>query len=316
MPTPRFRTLAAARLATSEIISPAVSALFGGEGGASAIATRQVPVARLTPMPGQPHQPFNPAGLSSLAQSIAEHGVLEPILVRPIGSGGYQIIAGERRWRAAILAGLERIPAVIREMDDLTALQTALGEDLQRRAHEIGAPIATPAPVEAAPVLAHATANATVPLLTLPVAQQIVAEPAPVVVAAVVETPIVAAPIVAAPIVTAPIVAAPIVAAPVIAAPIVAAPVATAPIVAAPVASVAVEPVVVASVTETSDALALEREDDLLDRIGAIWARARDLVGLVESERGDLSSYDRERARKALLSIRIAADNSATLLRD
>ena len=87
MPTPRFRTLAAARLATSEIISPAVSALFDGEGGASAIATRQVPVARLTPMPGQPHQPFNPADLSALAQSIAEHGVLEPILVRPIGSG-------------------------------------------------------------------------------------------------------------------------------------------------------------------------------------------------------------------------------------
>ena len=293
MPTPRFRTLAAARLATSEIISPAVSALFGGEGGASAIATRQVPVARLTPMPGQPHQPFNPADLSALAQSIAEHGVLEPILVRPIGSGGYQIIAGERRWRAAILSGLERIPAVIREMDDLTALQTALGEDLQRRAHEISAPSATPAPVETAPVLAHATANATVPLLTLPVAQQIVAEPAPVVVAPIVETPIVAAHAVAAPIVAAPVVA-----------------------VAAAVAPVVAEPVAVAPVTETSDALTLEPEDDLLDRIGAIWARARDLAGLVESERGDLSSYDRERARKALLSIRIAADNSATLLRD
>ena len=293
MPTPRFRTLAAARLATSEIISPAVSALFDGEGGASAIATRQVPVARLTPMPGQPHQPFNPADLSALAQSIAEHGVLEPILVRPIGSGGYQIIAGERRWRAAILSGLERIPAVIREMDDLTALQTALGEDLQRRAHEISAPSATPAPVETAPVLAPATANATVPLLTLPVAQQIVAEPAPVVVAPIVETPIVAAPAVAAPIVAAPVVA-----------------------VAAAVAPVVAEPVAVAPVTETSDALTLEPEDDLLDRIGAIWARARDLAGLVESERGDLSSYDRERARKALLSIRIAADNSATLLRD
>ena len=293
MPTPRFRTLAAARLATSEIISPAVSALFDGEGGASAIATRQVPVARLTPMPGQPHQPFNPADLSALAQSIAEHGVLEPILVRPIGSGGYQIIAGERRWRAAILSGLERIPAVIREMDDLTALQTALGEDLQRRAHEISAPSATPAPVETAPVLAHATANATVPLLTLPVAQQIAAEPAPVVVAPIVETPIVAAPAVAAPIVAAPVVA-----------------------VAAAVAPVVAEPVAVAPVTETSDALTLEPEDDLLDRIGAIWARARDLAGLVESERGDLSSYDRERARKALLSIRIAADNSATLLRD
>jgi hypothetical protein len=298
MPTPRFRKLAAARLATSEIISPAVSALFDGEGGASALATRQVPVARLTPMPGQPHRPFNPADLSTLAQSIAEHGVLEPILVRPIGSGGYQIIAGERRWRAAILSGLERIPAVIREMDDLTALQTALGEDLQRRAHEIGAPSAAAAPVEPVAMLAHATANATVPLLTLPVAQQIAAEPAPVIVAAVVETPIVLAPSVATPIVAAPIVAAPVAAAPVAVAPVVA------------------EPVVAASVTETSDALTLEREDDLLDRIGAIWARARDLAGLVESERGDLSSYDRERARKALLSIRIAADNSATLLRD
>lgn len=298
MPTPRFRKLAAARLATSEIISPAVSALFDGEGGASALATRQVPVARLTPMPGQPHQPFNPADLSALAQSIAEHGVLEPILVRPIGSGGYQIIAGERRWRAAILSGLERIPAVIREMDDLTALQTALGEDLQRRAHEISAPSATPAPMETASVLTHATANTAVPLLTLPVAQQVVTEPAPVVVA-----PIVEAPIVTAPAATTPVIAAPVVAAPVVA-------------VAATVAPVTVEPVVAVSSTEMSSELTLEREDDLLDRIGAIWARARDLVGLVESERGDLSSYDRERARKALLSIRIAADNSATLLRD
>ena len=313
MPTPRFRKLAAARLATSEIISPAVSALFDGEGGASAIATRQVPVARLTPMPGQPHRPFNPADLSALAQSIAEHGVLEPILVRPIGSGGYQIIAGERRWRAAILSGLERIPAVIREMDDLTALQTALGEDLQRRAHEISVPIATPAPVETAPVLAHATANATVPLLTLPVTQQIAAEPAPVFVAPIVETPIVAAPAVATPIVAAPIVAAPTVVAPIVAAPVAVAPVIAAPVAVAPVV---VEPALAVSMTETSDGLTLEREDDLLDRIGAIWARARDLVGLVESERGDLSSYDRERARKALLSIRIAADNSATLLRD
>jgi hypothetical protein len=264
MPTPRFRKLAAARLATAEPISPAVSALFDGEGGASALSTRQVPVARLSPMPGQPHRTFNPATLTALAQSISEHGVLEPILVRPIGGGGYQIIAGERRWRAAILAGLERIPAVIREMDDLTALQTAIGETLAHRVETDAA-----APVFAAPLVETAFAPITAP----------------------VAAPVVVAPVVAAPVVTTPIVET---------------------VVTTPLVTVASE----TPVLKTSETLETAGEDDLLDRIGAIWSRARELGEVIDRERGDLSSYDRERARKALLSIRIAADNGAALLRD
>jgi hypothetical protein len=264
MPTPRFRKLAAARLAVSEPISPAVSSLFDGEGGASALSTRQVPVARLAPLPGQPARPFNPATLASLAQSISEHGVLEPLLVRPVGAGGYQIIAGERRWRAAILAGLEKVPAVVREMDDLTALQTAIGESLGRI-------------VDAQP-----------PVVAAPVAEPVTAVP---VAATVVEAPLVATPVVT--------------------------PVATAPVVAAPVAPVVTTPVAVAPVVEVSAEQPLaEGEGGLLDRIGSIWAEARDLAAAIDAERGELSSYERERARKALLSIRIVADNGVALLRD
>jgi hypothetical protein len=277
MPTPRFRKLAAARLAVSEPISPAVSSLFDGEGGATALSTRSVPVARLAPLPGQPARPFDPSTLSSLSQSIAEHGVLEPLLVRPVGSGGYQIIAGERRWRAAILAGLEKVPAVVREMDDLTALQTAIGESLGQR---VAATSAT-AFVETRPSI---EASIATPVVNMPIVNT-----------PIVDTPIAHIPIVNTPIVNTPIVNTPIVAEPVIAAPIVAPSPLELP--AAPLA-------------ETDEAL------DLLDRIGELWLRARELAGAIEEERAELSSYDRERARKTLLSIRIAADNGATLLRD
>src|SRR4029078_957748 len=73
-----------------------------------------------------------PRALDELAASIREHGVLQPILVRPLGPNTYQIVAGERRWRASRQAGLETIPALIEDIDDDTALATAIIENLQR----------------------------------------------------------------------------------------------------------------------------------------------------------------------------------------
>lgn len=80
----------------------------------------------------QPRKEFDPETLTELANSIAEHGVLQPILVRPIYAGGYQLVAGERRWRAARIAGLTEIPAIIRDMDDREFMEISLIENLQR----------------------------------------------------------------------------------------------------------------------------------------------------------------------------------------
>lgn len=80
----------------------------------------------------QPRREFSEEAVTTLADSIRQHGVLQPILVRPIGNGQYQIVAGERRWRAARMAGLDEVPVIINEMDDAEAMQIALIENLQR----------------------------------------------------------------------------------------------------------------------------------------------------------------------------------------
>ncbi len=80
----------------------------------------------------QPRTEFEEEALVQLADSIREHGVLQPILVRPIFGGGYQIVAGERRYRASRIAGLTEIPAIIRDLDDLQTMEIALIENLQR----------------------------------------------------------------------------------------------------------------------------------------------------------------------------------------
>ena len=80
----------------------------------------------------QPRQSFDDGAMTELADSIAQHGVLQPILVRPLLSGGYQIVAGERRWRASRMAGLTTVPAVIRDLTDSEVMQLALIENLQR----------------------------------------------------------------------------------------------------------------------------------------------------------------------------------------
>lgn len=89
-------------------------------------------VSLIEPDKNQPRKNFDEAKLKELADNITEHGVLQPILVRPIGNGSYRIVAGERRWRAARIAGLGEVPVVIRELDDKQAAQIALIENLQR----------------------------------------------------------------------------------------------------------------------------------------------------------------------------------------
>ena len=89
-------------------------------------------ISDIEPNKDQPRKHFSEGALAELADSIREHGVLQPLLVRPLPSGRYQIIAGERRWRASRMAGLSELPVVIREMTDVEAMQLALIENLQR----------------------------------------------------------------------------------------------------------------------------------------------------------------------------------------
>lgn len=92
-----------------------------------------IPVASVSPNPNQPRVRFDEESLTELSASIAEMGVLQPILVRPIAGGAFELIAGERRWRAAQRAGLTTIPAVIRMTDDATSVEQALVENLHRQ---------------------------------------------------------------------------------------------------------------------------------------------------------------------------------------
>ena len=92
-----------------------------------------LPIHKVEPNPGQPRQDFDEEELQSLADSIAVHGVVQPLTVRELPSGYYQIIAGERRWRASRLAGLREVPAVIIEADDKKVMELALIENLQRQ---------------------------------------------------------------------------------------------------------------------------------------------------------------------------------------
>ena len=92
-----------------------------------------LPIYKIEPNPDQPRQDFDEEALQDLSESIALHGVIQPLTVRETGSGYYQIIAGERRWRAARMAGLNDIPAVIIEADNRKAAELALIENLQRQ---------------------------------------------------------------------------------------------------------------------------------------------------------------------------------------
>ncbi len=95
-------------------------------------AVRNIPVDRVDPNPNQPRMALDQASLDDLTASVKEHGVLQPVLVRPLPAGRYQLVAGERRWRAAMAASLTVIPALIEEIDDDTALEISVIENLQR----------------------------------------------------------------------------------------------------------------------------------------------------------------------------------------
>jgi ParB family transcriptional regulator, chromosome partitioning protein len=129
---PNFRAQATQRLAEDRELSPAIISLLSPEGSVRSHGVRNVPVERVDPNPDQPRMSFDEASLQEMAASIKEHGVLQPILIRPGTEGRYQLIAGERRWRASKIAGLTHIPALIEDIDDETALEIAIIENLQR----------------------------------------------------------------------------------------------------------------------------------------------------------------------------------------
>jgi ParB family chromosome partitioning protein len=92
----------------------------------------QIPVDLIRPNPRQPRGTFDEAGIAELAESIKLHGLLQPVLVRPLAGSGYELIAGERRWRAARRAGLDRVPAIVRASEDAERLELALIENMAR----------------------------------------------------------------------------------------------------------------------------------------------------------------------------------------
>jgi ParB family chromosome partitioning protein len=101
-------------------------------GRSSVSADRKVPIELVVRNPKNPRKNFSEAELQDLASSVRQHGIVQPVVVRPIADGKYEIIAGERRWRAAQLAGLVDIPVISREVDDRTALELAIVENVQR----------------------------------------------------------------------------------------------------------------------------------------------------------------------------------------
>jgi ParB family transcriptional regulator, chromosome partitioning protein len=106
-------------------ILPEASAEHAGE-------LRELPVEVIKPNPNQPRTKIDPEALSGLASSIEANGVVQPLLVRPLPDGSYELIAGERRWRAATLAELDTVPALIRRHDDAASLEVALIENMAR----------------------------------------------------------------------------------------------------------------------------------------------------------------------------------------
>ncbi|HIY33623.1 MAG TPA: ParB/RepB/Spo0J family partition protein [Candidatus Eubacterium faecigallinarum] len=92
----------------------------------------KLPINEIVPNKDQPRKTFDQGALQELADSISQHGVLQPLLVRPLPEGGYQLVAGERRWRASKMAGLKEVPVVIKELSDVETMEIAIIENLQR----------------------------------------------------------------------------------------------------------------------------------------------------------------------------------------
>ena len=132
MARPDFRAAAARRLSEDRELSPSIISLLSSQHAGRSVGVKTIALDRIEPNPNQPRTIFDEAALQELASSIREHGVLQPILVRPLGENRYQLVAGERRWRASREAGLTSIQALVEEIDDDTALEIAIIENLQR----------------------------------------------------------------------------------------------------------------------------------------------------------------------------------------
>lgn len=98
----------------------------------SMVPTNTLSINEIVPNKDQPRKTFDEGALQELADSIVQHGVLQPLLVRPLPSGGYQLVAGERRWRASRIAGLKEVPVVVKELSDVETMEIAIIENLQR----------------------------------------------------------------------------------------------------------------------------------------------------------------------------------------
>lgn len=122
-------------MASNKGLGKGLGALLGDftEEPAENSAYQLLPIYKVEPNPDQPRQDFDEAELQALADSISVHGVIQPLTVRQLPSGYYQIIAGERRWRAARLANISEVPVVVMEADDRKAMELALIENLQRQ---------------------------------------------------------------------------------------------------------------------------------------------------------------------------------------
>jgi ParB family chromosome partitioning protein len=129
---PDFRAAAARRLSEDRELPPAIVSLLSTDSTHRSTGVKVIPVERIEPNPENPRLAFDESSLEELAASIREHGVLQPILVRPLEENRFQLIAGERRWRATKIAGQPTIPALVEQIDDDTALEISLIENLQR----------------------------------------------------------------------------------------------------------------------------------------------------------------------------------------
>lgn len=119
-------------MAKKQGLGKGLGVLFSENDTEKMVATNTLPLSEISPNKDQPRKTFDEGALEELSNSISVHGVLQPLLVRPLATGGYQLVAGERRWRASKMAGLKEVPVVVKELSDTETMEIAIIENLQR----------------------------------------------------------------------------------------------------------------------------------------------------------------------------------------